>query len=133
MSVDNDNSSSNSIDNLNATTTISNEPQVGDIAYIDNATLLQVDITAIVGIFIFLTIQQLTSGARVWSFVTAFLVIPFTVSAIAILIESIWASEYLIKVVQQNVNIPGVSALTGFFYILIIFVYIFHKTRSKKV
>jgi hypothetical protein len=55
MSVDNDNSSS---DDFNAT--ISNEPEVGDIGYIDNATLLQVDVTAIVGIFIFLTLKQLS-------------------------------------------------------------------------
>jgi hypothetical protein len=98
---------------------------------IDNATLLQVDITAIVGTFIFLTIQQL-SAARAWWFVTAFLVIPFTVSAMAILIEDIWASEYVIEVVQQHANIPSIAALAGLFYIFIIFGYILHKTRNGK-
>jgi hypothetical protein len=106
---------------------------------IDNAVLLQVDVTAIVGIFIFLTLQGVTVRGsqsalmqqRPWFFATSFLVIPFTVSAMAILIEYIWASEDIIRIIQQHSNIPAVTALGGFLYILLLFSFIAYKLERK--
>ncbi|MGC1134419.1 MAG: hypothetical protein WA941_16445 [Nitrososphaeraceae archaeon] len=105
---------------------------------IDNAVLLQVDITAIVGIFIFLTIEELALGKagyqqrRIRWFHTSFLVIPFAVSALAILIEDNWSTSFVLKGVQQHVDIPKWAAIAGFAYILIVFVFILGKMPKAK-
>jgi hypothetical protein len=88
---------------------------------LDNAALLQVDITAKVGIFIFLTIEELALGPTRdqrrrtrWLF-TPILAIPFAVSALVILIEDNWSSNCIVKWVQNYANIPMISAIRRFF------------------
>jgi hypothetical protein len=81
---------------------------------IDTSTLLQVDATAIVGIFIFLTIQSFSYNTseyqqtRTRLFLTSFLVVPFAISALAILVEDNWNIE---KEINECVNIPKVAAI----------------------
>jgi hypothetical protein len=127
MSVDNDNSSS---DDFNAT--ISNEPEVGDIGYIDNATLLQVDVTAIVGIFIFLTLKQLSHdqsdrmGALLLWRLTFAAVLPFAISALFILYDAFYPYP-------EDWG-PKVFAMIGFAYILVIFgiIFLYQWIQARK-
>jgi hypothetical protein len=95
---------------------------------IDSATLLQVDATVIVGIFIFLTIQAMTHLRGV----TALLIIPFAASALAILVEDTWPTNYIVKWVQQEIDIPRWGAIAGFGYILVFFVGVFINPKFKK-
>lgn len=117
-------------DFLNITLDNESLPKAADT--VDNATLLQVDITAIVGVFIFLTIAQLVpSAGRPWWGLTAVLVIPFALSALAILAEDIWSTEYVMRVVAYNFRLPEAFALLGFGLIFIMFFYIFRKITKN--
>ena len=63
---------------------------------IDNADLLQVDITAVLGILIFLTIGQRAAERRYFTVTTAFMVIPFAISGLIVLVDDTWlGSNYL--------------------------------------
>lgn len=105
---------------------------------IDYATLLQVDITAIVGTFIFLTVVGLArtqyelQQKKAWWILTSFLVISFAISRAAILIEDIWATNDIIKTVREQVDIPRIFALAGFLYILMVFIGIMRLMWPKK-
>lgn len=94
---------------------------------IDNATLLQVDTTAIVGIFIFLTLEQLANARRPWMVVTAILVIPFAVSTMLILIDETWFTGN-----GELSHASRVLAIGGFGYILFIFGYVLLRFGSQK-
>lgn len=113
-------------------------PVTADITFIDYPTLLQVDITAIVGTFIFLTIAGVARNplqGRAWFFLTSFLVIPFAISGAAILVEDIWDSSPEVKALKEYADIPRVFALAGFLYILIVFIGIMRllsKTAKTK-
>ena len=104
---------------------------------IDNATLLQVDTTAIVGIFIFLTLQRfgqkefnIGQGVSIRQpesmlIITSILVIPFAFSAMAILVGETYPNNPTVKyIVQQGLGISRNSAIIGFGYILFVFVYV---------
>ena len=56
----------------------------------------------------------------------------FCDSAIAILIQDIWSTEYLMRLVDYNTNIPEVFALVGFIYFFVVFGYILLKLRERK-
>ena len=101
--------------------------------FIDIPTLLQVDITAIVGIFIFLTVAQFwPSAARPWLTLASLLVIPFALSALTILVEDIWSSEYIIRVIAYNFNLPKIFAFVGFLLIFVVFYGLYRNLKSLK-
>ena len=54
------------------------------------------DVTAVLGILIFLTIGQLAPERRHFTITTAFMVIPFAISGLIILVDDSWlGSKYL--------------------------------------
>ena len=95
---------------------------------IDNATLLQADTTAIVGIFIFLTLQGFGQKLNLEQqksrlVMTSLLVIPFAFSAIAILIGEIHSDNPIVRdTVQQNLQISRYAAMIGFCFVLFVFI-----------
>ena len=98
---------------------------------IGNAILLQVDITAIVGIFIFVTIAQVKmQEQKALLLLTSILVIPFAVSALFILIEDFLLSEYFVTLLKK-LSIPMWGAISGFAYIILVFGYIFVKQLKQ--
>lgn len=89
---------------------------------IDNATLIQADITAIIGVIIFLTLQGVKPAAdsttkykqrRAWFGLTAVLVIPFALSALTILIEDSWYRGN--EDAQESSHLAKIFAAVGFF------------------
>ena len=81
---------------------------------IDNAVLLQVDVTAVLGLLIFLTIGQRATERRELSYSTAGMVIPFAISALMVLVDDTW---------MGNVNffVSRFFTALGFFLILLYF------------
>jgi hypothetical protein len=124
--------------NTNATTTNTINATPSDveervIAHIDDGTLLQVDATAIVGIFIFLTLRQLLSYGHsdpkstllLWR-LTFIGVLPFAISAILILLNTFYPF-------REDAG-PRVFTLLGFLYILAIFgiIFLYQWREGKK-
>jgi hypothetical protein len=101
---------------------------------VDNAALLQVDIAAIVGVLIFLTISSVVRPHErpPWWILTSLLVTPFAFSAMVILLEDIFASEYIMRVVAYNINIPEASAFLGFLLIFGFFVGVYRTMRKSQ-
>jgi hypothetical protein len=75
---------------------------------IDNATLLQVDVTALVGVLLFLTLQGF--GGKVFTtkqrhgmiFLTSVLVVPFSFSASAILVDETFPEHPAVKYIYRQ-------------------------------
>jgi hypothetical protein len=100
---------------------------------IDDATLLQVNATVIVGVFILLTLRQLahikggnvgpdtatTTNIPIWGRLTFALVLPFAISAFFILIEDAWPTILTFDTASK------IFAIVGFVYIIILFFYFF--------
>jgi hypothetical protein len=107
-------------------------PETAEV--IDNAALLQVDITAIVGVFIFLTIAQVmpSTSRPAWWGLTSLIVVPFSLSAMAILVEDVMSTEYVMRVIAYNVRFPELLALFGFIIIFIMFFYIYRNLGKGK-
>jgi hypothetical protein len=82
---------------------------------ISNTTLLTVDVTAILGILIFLTIGQRAAERKEWTFLTASLVIPFTISALMILVD-----DMRLQMDEEDVNFFNARAFTALGFALII-------------
>ena len=115
--------------NATNATMLDRQEGLTDITYIDNATLLQVDATAIVGILIFLTLRQLSSGQPnpkgtllLWHLTFA-AVLPFALSAIFILYNAFYP--------DPTDWAPKLFAMLGFLYILIVFGIIFLHLRIQ--
>ena len=88
------------------------------------------------GIFIFLIIQSLGNRPLTvkqqnlnWVFVSI-TVIPFAVSAIAILMEDAYPDIHAVKFMQEQVNLPKAAAIAGFVYILLTFIGIIAVIKS---
>ena len=97
---------------------------------IDDITLLQVNATTIVGIFIFLTVgrigrnqQEQSISLTHWG-VTFALLIPFTLSAMTIMIKDVRPA-----VSSQIGNLPNWFTLIGFAYILVVFIVLYYVMR----
>ncbi len=101
---------------------------------VDNAALLQVDIAAIVGVLVFLTISQIVRPADrpPWWILTSLLVTPFAFSAMVILLEDAFANEYIVRVIAYNFNLPEASALLGFLLIFGFFVGVYRTMRKQQ-
>jgi hypothetical protein len=102
---------------------------------IDDITLLQVNTTAIIGIFIFLTLGRLsrnqpehTTDFTRWGLTFA-LLIPFAASALSIMIKD------TVPYAESHIgNLPNILTMVGFAYIIVVFtlIYFIMRTASRK-
>lgn len=97
---------------------------------IDNAVLLQMDVTAIFGISIFLTVHQHIVGRKVetseieretWVVMVSTILIPFAASAMIILIGSISSTEVF------ALTIASILAIIGFIILLLFFISLYRR------
>lgn len=124
---------------------------------IDNAVLLQVDVTAIFGIFVFLTVRQhlvpdipiepakpqfdddadkdfrlksRESMARaMWTLITTFLLMPFAASSMIILLNYILSDYFSVEVFALAIA-PSILAFIGFSFILGLFALLYMGNYS---
>lgn len=113
--------------------------QQGDLNTIDNATLLQVDITAIVGVLIFLTLQR--SGGKIErsgeinpmefnpTGITYALVLPFAISGIFILVSDLLPTPTF---KDLNADFAKWMSIFGFAYIAAVLFLTYFRQATQR-